>query len=166
MPAQPTARAEGFRFLARFAGLAVAIFAGLYLAQDIVVVHVNRHLAWLAERSLRAVGVPVTSSGAFVSVRGFGVEIRNNCNAVYEMGLYLAAVWAYPATLREKLVGSLVGGGALYAVNAVRVLALIALGVFARDWFDLAHLYAWQLVFLATVAACWVGWVIRVRPSA
>lgn len=159
-------RREGVRFCLLFSGLAVAVFAALYAAQDGLVTHVNRHLAWLAERSLRAIGVTATSTGPFVSVRGFGVEIKNSCNAVYEIGLYAAAVWAYPATLREKAVGTLVGAGALYLVNAVRVLALIGLGAVARDWFDVAHLYVWQLVFLAVVATCWVGWVIRVRPSA
>jgi exosortase/archaeosortase family protein len=160
------ARREGLRFCLLFSGFAVAVFSALYAAQDGLVTHVNRHLAWLAERCLGAVGVAATSSGPFVSVRGFGVEIRNNCNAVYEIGLYAAAVWVYPATLREKALGTLVGAGALYLVNAARVLALIGLGVFARDWFDVAHLYAWQLVFLAVVATCWVGWVIRVRPRA
>jgi exosortase/archaeosortase family protein len=164
MPASP--RREGLRFCALFSALAVAVFAALYAGQDAIVAPVNRHLAWLAERCLRALGVAATSAGPFVSVRGFGVEIRNNCNAVYEIGLYAAAVWAYPASVPARALGTLVGAGVLYTVNLVRVLALIALGVFARDWFDLAHLYAWQLVFLAAVAACWVGWVIRVRPRA
>ena len=164
--AAPRARHEGLRFCLLFSAFAVTAFAGLYAAQDGLVAHVNRHLAWLAARCLRALGVTATSSGPFVSVPGFGVEIRNNCNAVYEIGLYLAAVWAYPAALRDKAVGTLVGAGVLYLVNVARVLALIGLGVFARDWFDFAHLYAWQLVFLAAVAACWVGWVIRVRPGA
>jgi exosortase H (IPTLxxWG-CTERM-specific) len=160
------ARREGLRFCLLFSALAVAAFAALYAAQDGLVTHVNRHLAWLAERCLRAVGVAATSAGPTVSVRGFGVEIKNSCNAVYEIGLYAAAVWAYPATLREKAVGTLLGAGILYLVNAARVLALIGLGVFARDWFDVAHLYVWQLVFLAVVAACWISWVSRVRPSA
>jgi exosortase H (IPTLxxWG-CTERM-specific) len=160
----PHPRREGLRFCLLFSALAVAVFAALYAAQEGLVAHVNRHLAWLAERCLRTFGVAATSAGPNVFVRGFGVEIKNSCNAVYEIGLYAAAVWAYPATLREKAVGTLVGAGALYLVNAVRILALIGLGVVARDWFDVAHLYVWQLVFLAAVAACWIGWVIRVRP--
>jgi exosortase/archaeosortase family protein len=164
--ASPSATREGLLFCAWFAVLAVGVFAVLYAAQDGFVALVNRHLAWVAERSLRAMGVAAMSSGPVVSVGGFGVEIKSNCNAVYEIGLYAAAVWAYPATLREKAVGTAVGVGVLYAVNAVRVLALIGLGALARDWFELAHLYVWQLLYLAAVAACWVGWVIRVRPGA
>jgi hypothetical protein len=39
---------------------------------------------------------------------------------------------------------------------------LLGLGVYARDWFEVAHLYAWQLVFLAVVGVCWLSWVLRV----
>jgi exosortase/archaeosortase family protein len=126
----------------------------------------NRHLAWLASRCLRSVGAAAAASGPIVTVPGFAVEIKNSCNAVYEIGLYAAAVWAYPATGRERLLGTLVGAGTLYLVNFVRVLGLIALGVYARDWFDAAHLYGWQIVFLAAVAVCWLGWVLRVRRVA
>ena len=101
-----------------------------------------------------------------MTVPGFAVEIRNSCNAIYEIGLYAAAVWAYPATARERLVGTAVGAAVLSIVNALRVFGLIALGVYARDWFEVAHLYAWQLVFLAVVAACWLGWVLRLREVA
>src|SRR5262249_47266842 len=60
-------------------------------------------------------------------------------------------------SLRDRLVGTAVGAAVLYAVNALRILSLIAVGAYARQWFDAAHLYAWQLLFLAVVAACWLG---------
>ncbi len=154
------------RFCALFSLYTLIAFAVLYAGQQLLVAPINRQLAWLSAAMLRAAGVAVTSSGAIVSVPGFAVEIKNSCNAVYEIGLYLAAVWAYPASVRERFIGSAVGAVVLSAVNAVRVLVLIALGVYARDWFEMAHLYAWQLVFLAVVAACWLGWVLRLRPVA
>jgi hypothetical protein len=49
-------------------------------------------------------------------------------------------------------------------VNLVRVISLLAIGVFARGWFDVAHLYVWQALFFAVVAACWFGWILRL-PS-
>jgi exosortase H (IPTLxxWG-CTERM-specific) len=131
-----------------------------------VVAALNRHLAAVAAWCLGALGVGARVSGAMVSVPHFAVEIKNNCNAIYEVGLYTAAVWAYPASLRERIVGTAVGAAVLYAVNAIRILTLIALGAYAREWFDVAHLYAWQLVFLAVVAACWLGWVLRLRRIA
>jgi exosortase H (IPTLxxWG-CTERM-specific) len=164
---RPHAGSEGriaLRFCLTFAALTVAVFIALYGVQDTIVARLNRHVAWLAGALLTAIGAPVDSRGAVVSVGSFAVEIKNNCNAVYEAGLFAAAVWAYPAAVRSKAVGTLVGVSILYLVNLVRVLSLIGTGVLARGWFDVAHLYVWQALFFAVVAACWFGWILRL-PS-
>jgi exosortase/archaeosortase family protein len=156
---------DGIRFCALFALFTVLTFAALYVAEKRLVVPLNRHLAWMAEKCLRLVGVPATSAGPVVSMASFGVEIKNNCNAIYEIGLYAAAVWAYPASVRDHLRGTVMGAVVLYGVNLLRILTLLALGLLAPAWFGPTHLYAWQLIFLLVVAACWLGWIARVRPG-
>jgi len=155
-------------YLAQYATneLWAAAFAVLYAGQDTFTVRINRHLAWMTEQCLRLVGLHAGSSGAVVSLSGFAVEIRNNCNAIYEVGLYAAAVWAYPASWRERLVGTLIGTAVLYVVNFLRILTLLAVGLLWREWFDATHLYAWQAIFFLVVGACWIGWVSRIRPVA
>ena len=157
---------EGIRFCALFALFTAIAFAVLYAGQNVLVVPLNRHLAWMTEKFIRLVGVPAASSGGVVSLSGFAVEIKNNCNAVYEVGLYAAAVWAYPASWRERLVGTLVGAAVLYAVNFLRILTLLTVGLVYRSWFEATHLYAWQAIFLLVVGACWIAWVSRIRPVA
>ena len=154
------------RFCVLFAVLTVGVFAALYLAHDLVVVRLNRCIAWAAGAVVRGFGADVMATGAVVRTTGFAVEIKNNCNAIYELGLYAAAVWAYPASLGAKMAGTLIGAGVLNVVNLLRVVTLLALGIFARDWFDVAHLYVWQAAFFAVVALCWFGWVLRVHPRA
>ena len=156
----------GIRFCALFALYAVLAFAVLYAAQSVVVVPLNRHLAWATEKALRLAGARAVASGAVVSLGSFAVEIRNNCNAIYEVGLYAAAVWAYPASLRERVLGTAIGAGVLYLVNFLRILTLLALGLLSPAWFEATHLYGWQALFLLAVAACWITWVSRVRPVA
>lgn len=168
---QPDARAPGerlgaVRFCLAFAALTVAVFAVLYAAQATAVAALNRHLAWLAAIALGALGAHVSAAGPILSARGFAVEVKNNCNAVYEAGLFAAAVWAYPATIRSKALGTLAGVSILYAVNVLRLVSLLAIGALARDWFDVAHLYVWQALFFAVVAGCWFGWVLRVSARA
>lgn len=163
----PRASSEGrvvLRFCLAFAAFTVAAFVALYGVQDTVVARLNRHVAWLAAAILSALGASVASLGPVVSVGNFAVEIKNNCNAIYEAGLFAAAVWAYPARVRAKALGTLVGISILYVANLVRVLSLIAIGVLARGWFDVAHLYVWQALFFAIVAGCWFGWILRL-PS-
>lgn len=141
-------------------------FGIIYASQSVVVVPLNRHLAWMAEKSLWLFGTHASSSGPVVKLSGFAVEIRSNCNAIYEVGLYVAAVLAYPASLRDRLIGTLVGAAVLYVVNLVRILALLAVGVLQPSWFEATHLYVWQVLFLLVVAACWIGWVSRIRSVA
>jgi len=159
-------RRREWRFCLVFALLSVTCFVVLYAAGDGVVHALNRHIAWTAARALRVLGISAASAGAVVSAGGFAVEIKNNCNAIYEFGLFTAAVGAYPTSFRAKAAGLLVGGGVLYAVNLARVVTLMALGMFARDWFEVSHLYVWQALFFATVVTCWFGWILRLRPRA
>jgi len=153
-------------FCLRFSLYTILAFLLLYALDDLVVVPFTRRIAWLTERSLRVAGVQSWVAGASVGIPGFAVEIKNNCNAIYEIGLYAAAVFAYPAPIRQRLAGFSLGAIVLYLVNLLRVLSLIALGRYWPGGFQAAHLYVWQALFLAVVAACWLGWVGRVRPVA
>ncbi len=155
---------EGVRFCLRFALYTLGAYLVLSALYDELVLPFTRLIAWLTVALLKAAGGQAWVSEAVVGVPHFSVEIKNNCNAIYEIGLYTAAVWAYPASVRARLTGTVLGAGVLYAVNLGRVLSLLALG---RAWpwgFEVAHTYVWQALFLAVVAVCWVGWVSRVRP--
>src|SRR5262245_34137207 len=157
---------DGIRFCLLFGLFTALAFAILYAGQNVLIVPLNRHLAWMTEHALRLVGVHAMSAGAVVTLGGFAVEIRNNCNAIYEVGLYAAAVWAYPASARERLMGTLLGAGVLYVVNFLRIITLLTVGLLYRAWFDATHLYAWQAIFLLVVGTCWIAWVSRIRPVA
>jgi exosortase/archaeosortase len=85
------------------------------------VVTLNQHIAWLASAVMRGLGADAAATGAVVRAPGFAVEIKNNCNAIFELGLYAAAVWAYPASLGAKMAGTLIGAGVLNLVNLFRV---------------------------------------------
>jgi exosortase H (IPTLxxWG-CTERM-specific) len=157
---------EGIRFCALFGLYTALAFILLYVGQERVVAPLNRHLAWMTERMLWLAGVHAWSTGPVVALPGFAVEIRNNCNAIYEVGLYAAAVWAYPASVRARLAGTALGASVLYAVNVLRIASLLAIGLLWRSWFDATHLYVWQGLFLVVVGIIWIGWVSRVRPDA
>jgi len=157
---------KGIRFCARFALFTVLVFAGLYAAQNVLVVPLNHHFAWITAKLLRLVGGHASSSGPMVRLSRFAVEIRSNCNAVFEVGLYAAAVWAYPASWRDRLLGTLAGASVLYIINVLRILTLLTVGLLYPSWFEVIHVYAWQMLFLLLVTICWIEWVGRIRPVA
>jgi exosortase H (IPTLxxWG-CTERM-specific) len=153
-------------FCLRFGAYAVVAFGLLYGLQDQVVEPFTRGIAWLTYTIMRAFGTPVSLDGVTVSVPNFSVLIRNNCNAAYEMGLYAAATLAYPAPLSRRTQGILLAFVVLYVVNLIRVLSLIYMGYLVPGFFDAAHVYVWQVLFLVVVAALWLSWIGRVRPVA
>lgn len=156
----------GLYFCLRFALYVVASFLLLYALHEPVVVPFTRLIARLVHTILKTLGAQSWVQGASVGIPGFAVEIKNNCNAVYEIGLYASAVFAYPATLRQRAVGLAMGASLLYLINLLRVLSLIGIGRYFPGGFQIAHLYFWQALFLAIVAACWLAWLSRIHRRA
>jgi exosortase H (IPTLxxWG-CTERM-specific) len=154
------------RFCLRFGVYSVVAFTVLYALQDQLVEPFTRGIAWLTYKVMRAFGIPASLDGVVVSVPNFAVLIRNNCNAAYEMGLYTAATLAYPAPALRRTTGILIAVTVLYVVNLIRVLSLLYLGYVLPGFFEAAHVYVWQVLFLVVVAALWLGWIGRVRPVA
>lgn len=161
-----TQHRDGLSFCLRFGLYTLLCFLFLYALDDRLVVPFTRVIAWLSHTLLRTLGAQSWVSGASVGIPGFAVEIKNNCNAIYEIGLYASAIFAYPATLRQRTLGFAIGSVLLYLANLIRVLALIGIGRYFPGGFQIAHLYFFQALFLALVAACWIIWLSRVRRLA
>lgn len=157
---------EGVWFVLLFSCYTVTVSLVLLTMSNQVVVPFTKGIAWVTHTLLRGLGVQAWVAGRTIGIPGFAVEIRNNCNAVFEIGLYAAAVFAYPAPIRQRVSGFVVGAIVLYLVNLLRVLSLLALGRYWPGGFQATHLYVWQALFLAVVTACWFGWTTRVRPVA
>jgi len=153
-------------FCVRFSCYTLVMFLLVFLLRDEEIAPFARTIAWLSYRILHGLGMAVTLSGVTVSLPGFAADIKDQCTAIYETGLYVAAVMAFPAPLRQRASGVLVGAALIFALNIVRVLSLIVLGAALPEWFLGAHLYVWQGLVVAGVAGCWLGWASRVRPLA
>jgi exosortase H (IPTLxxWG-CTERM-specific) len=94
----------------------------------------------------------------------FAVAIEAGCNGVEATIVLLAAILAFPAPLRSKLLGVLAGVVAVQGLNIVRVISLFYLGQWNRQWFEWAHLYVWQALIVLDVLVVWLVWV-RTLPG-
>jgi exosortase H (IPTLxxWG-CTERM-specific) len=93
---------------------------------------------------------------------GFAVEMRDGCNAVNVTILLCAAVLAFPAPWKLKLLGLGAGTAIIQVVNILRFISLFYLGQYSLTWFDFAHAYLWEsLIVLDTMVVFWY-WVTRV----
>jgi exosortase H (IPTLxxWG-CTERM-specific) len=96
---------------------------------------------------------------------GFAVAIEAGCNGVEASIVLVAAILAFPAPWKRKLLGLAVGVVAVQGLNIVRVISLFYLGQWRLDVFEFAHLYVWQALIMLDVLIVWLLWV-RTLPRA
>jgi exosortase H (IPTLxxWG-CTERM-specific) len=152
-------------FLLRFLLLLAALFA-LELtpwAQTWLVGPWTSTLARIAAGIVTLFDPNVVASGNVLrdAGSGFAVAIEAGCNGVEATLVLVAAMVAYPASLRAKLVGLALGIVAVQGLNVVRVVSLFYLGQWSRDVFEWAHLYVWQALIMLDVLIVWLVWIRR-----
>ncbi|MBX3701223.1 MAG: exosortase H [Dokdonella sp.] len=99
----------------------------------------------------------------------FAISIERGCNGVEAMIILVAAMLAFPAPWRHRLIGIGLGFVAIQALNLVRIISLFYLGQWNRTWFDWFHLYLWQaLIVLDALVAflVWLRYLPRPAPAA
>ncbi len=90
---------------------------------------------------------------------GFAVSIEAGCNGVEATIVLVAAILAFPAPWKRKLVGLTIGIAAVQGLNIIRVISLFYLGQWSLEAFHFAHLYLWQALIMLDVLIVWLLWV-------
>jgi len=152
-----------FRFIIIFACCALLAFGALVTPPvKSLDGMLSRGLVGLSRDLILLFGGHVTSDAAILRAPGgFGVEMRDGCNAVNVTILLCSAILAFPSSVKTKVLG-LVGGCLLIQVlNIIRFISLFYLGQFSMIWFEFAHAYLWEsLLMLDTMVIFWL-WVNR-----
>jgi len=97
-----------------------------------------------------------------VTFSGFTVRIIEECTGIYEILIFIAAVVAFPTTLKKKGIGLAFGIPLMYIFNVVRILALILVGRYHYGIFEFMHLYFWQVTLILMITSVWVLWILKV----
>jgi len=123
----------------------------------------------LSDATLRTLGFDVgrESRTLFVPGGSFGMRVDNDCNGAWAHLIFLAAVLAYPASWKEKLLGLTVGQSLLFLLNVVRVASLFVIGVYVPSVFRATHVYVWQFLIIGLALLLFVVWVDKFvrRPA-
>ena len=98
------------------------------------------------------------------TTNGFAVSIEAGCNGVEATIVLIAAMLAFPAPIRSKLIGLAAGILAVQGLNIVRIISLFYLGQWNYNVFEWAHLYVWQALIMLDVLIVWLLWV-RMLPK-
>lgn len=162
------ARRQEIVFLALFLGILAAGFTLLSLnpVNDRVVEPFTAGVAKASGLALDLIGQDVDMEGTIIKNRRFAVNIKNGCNGVETMIIFLAAVLAFPASWRARGIGLGLGFLAIQAVNLVRVVALFLTGAYFPSFFDSSHTVVWQTIVILFGVLLWIFWAGRYAASA
>jgi len=94
-------------------------------------------------------------------VSGFGVRIERGCNGLEAVIILFAAIFAFPAPFRYKLLGFAIGFVAIQGLNLVRIISLFYLGQWNYTAFEWFHLYLWQALIILDAMVVWLIWLRR-----
>lgn len=146
------------------AAVLIVVLAGLWAVQifpqvDHVFTPLNILTAQASAAFLAAIGLPVTQElTRLTHSSGFSCEIDAACTALVPALLLAAAIIGWRASWRARLIGAVVGVGALLIVNQLRLVSLVWLGVQAPVWFELMHVWLWPAALLFVTVGYWYVW--------
>jgi len=138
----------------------LALYAVLALNQvnDRVVVPFTEVITHGAVGLLRVFESNVIATGTVMRSPQFALDVRNGCNGVEAVILLAAAIFAFPATLRSRLIGVTVASVAIELLNLVRLSSLFWLGEHYRRVFDFVHIAVWQTLIILAAISIFILW--------
>lgn len=161
------ARRRSSLFLARFVGLLVVFYfvVAWRPVNDAVVVPFTAGVARVSAGALRLIGEDASVSGTEIRSSRFAVNIENGCNGVETALLFGAAVLAFPAPWRRRLLGLLAGFVAIQAINLVRVVSLFWIGAHRPALFSSSHTVLWQSIVVLCGVLLFLAWATREQKA-
>ena len=153
-------RRRRITFAVRFVVILLILYVVVALNQvnDRVIVPFTEVITGAVGALMRGVDPHVQVSGTTISSGAFAIDVRNGCNAVETMMLFTAALLAFPASPRRRLIGLVIGLPLIQLLNVVRLASLLWLGVHHRPLFDLFHVAVWQAVMILIGVAIFAAW--------
>src|SRR5437764_903654 len=121
-------------FLVRFAVLSIIFYIPITIPalSRVTVEPFTRGLTSASAMVLNMLGQQVQTAGTIIRGGGFGVDIKNGCNAVEAVAFLAAAVLAFEAPLKLRIVGAIAGSIILEVLNVIRIVTLYLLGRYHR----------------------------------
>jgi exosortase H (IPTLxxWG-CTERM-specific) len=162
-----TMRSGRFRFAAAFVLSCIGLYALIHVLPASLADPIDNHTASMLGLALKALGTPVVSAGDIVSGGEQAFRIVPECTPIFSAGLFLCFLLFYPATLREKATGLLMGIPVLYLGNLARLAATFMISRYDWRFFEVVHVYLGQVfTILLVIVVCivWLRWLDLKEP--
>ena len=165
-----TGLAKGFmlRFFIIFSVLLIGLFTLELLqpAEKYIILPFTSMIADISVWIVQGFDDNVIATGNVLrdKVSGFGVRIERGCNGLEAVIILFAAIFAFPAPFKNKLIGFVAGFFAIQLLNLVRIISLYYLGQWNYTAFEWFHLYLWQALIILDALVVWLIW-LRTLPG-
>jgi len=153
------------RFITTFIVLILLFFGLVYLqpVREHIIGPFTNSVAFFAGWLVQVFGGDIRISGNILTIPGFSVQVIDMCNGVEATIIFWAATLAFPAPMAYRLKGLVLGTLTIHALNIIRIISLLYLGAFNREWFHWVHWYVWDALIMLDILIFFLIW-IRLMP--
>jgi len=150
----------------------ISLMLGFYVLwimpffQETIVANVAKCYAVVSAICLNLFGNSVTAVGDVLSGSQFAMSIKNGCDAIEAIAILLCAMFIYPTSYKNKIIGLAAGSILLIILNIIRIISLYFVGVYIPSIFDVMHISVWQIIFIIVpmlIVMQWLNWV-QLKP--
>lgn len=158
-------RSSEAALIIRFVVMTLLYLVGFFLlvhldfVRDRLIIPYTEFVAASSRVALRLLGVDASGSGVLVVAPQFSVEVGAICNGVEVTAILFAAILAFPAGWKQKLIGLAIGYPAVYLINLLRIIVLFFIGFKQPSIFETVHYYYAQAFVILAAVALWLLWV-------
>ncbi len=152
-------------FLLRFFGLLI-LFYVVVTPEPVdrhVVTPFTAAITAVSAGALRLFGEPVTRIGTMIQGPHLTIDVKNGCNGLEAMVFVAAAIVAFHAPPRMRLIGVAIAFLGIQVLNIIRIVSLFLLGSYHRRLFDMFHLAVWQSLIFGAAVLMFFVWTTRVQ---
>lgn len=117
-------------------------------------------IAGAAAYLARPFDLAVRLDGQFIYGGEKVLRVTLECTALFAQGLFMAAVVAFPAPWRARMVGIALGIVGVGILNILRIGGLVLVAEQAPDWFHFCHMVLMQGFLVSCVGPLWLVWAV------
>ena len=108
---------------------------------------------------LKPFGIIQGIKGSIIHLKGISLNVLFGCNGLEAFFIYIAAILSFPAGIKKKLWGILMGFLIIQGLNILRIAALCLCAVYLKKYFYYFHIYVAQGIMIAFALVLFLFWL-------
>lgn len=122
----------------------------------------------ITAKVLAILNISATTYGSIIKLPEISLDVKFGCNGLEAVMIYSCAVLAYPASIKQRLLGIAGGFLVIQILNLLRIVGLGYAAVNYREIFDVIHIYVAQgimIVIALGIFFIFLNYVERTREK-